>query len=228
MKFALLISEQFSFFPTGVALAPNFGAQCGVSEMNQGVVGISFQSVEDLANRWHAARRSALTNSFPFAMSSEDEYLQSLRSLSAIQYDELLKNIFLNSRKLGLGFQKAFGLVWDLSDLVEFLPALKSPCLHGAWEISSSARQITRSGCNGGTVGGLQYCQYWREALDGLVTGLCENERFVRHEGMFDSCKRFLWGMTSDSRANTPKTTSTKVDFRCFKTNLVTRIESQI
>ena len=150
--------------------------------MNLDLIELPLNSVDDLAVRWRAARFSAFKNSSHPPMNSEDEYLGIINSGDEAQFDELLKRVFLNSRSLGMSYQKTFGLVWDLGDIARFSRDLRSPCLQGTWEHSASARQLTRSGCTGGSEGGLRECQYWREAIDGLVTGLCENERFVRHE----------------------------------------------
>jgi hypothetical protein len=61
------------------------------------------------------------------------------------------------------------------------LHKLNSPCLKGQWQSNNTSASLKRSGCEAGKKNGARYCQYWREAVDGLVMGLCETERYARH-----------------------------------------------
>ncbi|NJM09467.1 MAG: hypothetical protein HC883_00770 [Bdellovibrionaceae bacterium] len=107
------------------------------------------------------------------------------------QFEEFLKSVFLNSRNLGLSYQKANNLTWEKSDFSAFAKDLGSPCLGGVWDKKTSAHVLSRGGCGSGKSAGQRFCQYWREAIDGLVIGISDDVGFVRNSSVGvgdDSC----------------------------------------
>lgn len=144
---------------------------------------VVLESLSDLKDRWKRARCRAFKDVSPMN-SSEDELLRSISNLSDFDFENILKNVYLNSQKLGRSYQKAFGLSWERQDFVRHLADLDSPCGKGNWSDFVDASSLVRAGCSGGKTFGSRFCQYWREAFDGLVTGLSEKERFVRHHSV--------------------------------------------
>lgn len=101
--------------------------------------------------------------------------------LARLHAGQDLRRLFDNTRKLGLSLVKHLGLTLELSDLVEILPSLKTTCFDGAWKSHNNSYVLERSGCQLLKEQGSGACDYWREALDGLVMGLCDDERLARH-----------------------------------------------
>ncbi|MCC6278906.1 MAG: hypothetical protein IT289_13415 [Oligoflexia bacterium] len=136
-------------------------------------------TVVELSNRWKRARVSAIREIGDGR--EENEFLAILETLSIDSFEKLLKIVFFNSRKLGNSYQKSIGLTWERSDFVLYLSQLGSPCLSGSWSGSAKADSLKRKGCSSGVCHGQRYCQYWREAVDGLVLGLSVDVGFARH-----------------------------------------------
>ncbi len=111
----------------------------------------------------------------------ESEFLTQLGCIEEDQFEDFLKSIFLNSRNLGLSYQKAKSLTWEKNDFATFAAELGSPCLMGVWRQKTSAHILSRDGCSGGTSMGQRYCRYWREAIDGFVVGISDAVGFVRN-----------------------------------------------
>jgi len=85
---------------------------------------------------------------------------------------------------LGLGYQRAYRIKWERRDFSVLGASLGSPCLAGSWEEKQTAHVLSRSGCVGGTRGGRRFCQYWREAIDGLVAGISDEVGYVRNSSI--------------------------------------------
>lgn len=141
------------------------------------------KSLTDLRDRWQRARQSALDKSLS-AQVSEAMFFSKLSEISDEQFEELLKLVFLNSRNLGKSYQKSLQVVWEASDFVEHLQKLGSPCFQGTWQTKQNSVSLARAGCAGGQAAGSRFCQYWREALDGLVMGISDHERYMRHSSI--------------------------------------------
>lgn len=142
------------------------------------------QSLPELRARWRRSRESALRRFFPMEKGEEGESLKHLGRLSEENFESLLKDIFQNSRSLGRSYQKAFGLSWERSDFAKHLSDLNAACAAGVISESANAISWERRGCPGGKAHGFRYCQYWREAFDGVVLGLSDTERYVRHKSL--------------------------------------------
>lgn len=155
-------------------------------------------NVDDFLQRWQKARISAIRkasgNDSDFNFSEQsieaesillDQYfsqgLDADLTAIGIKKDLLLKYIFDNSRYLAMGFSKFMKLSFELQDFQELLSRSQIPCVQGEWEVRDKARILTRGGCGFCPQAGANACDYWREALDGLIMGLGERERLARH-----------------------------------------------
>lgn len=139
-------------------------------------------TLTELKDRWLLARLSAIRS--VSTLQSEEEFFFEINSLTEEKYDGLLKKIFLNSRKLGNGYQKNYNLVWERSDFVKHISSLGSSCLAGDWTVKTNADSLKRPGCQDGRKYGAKVCQYWREAIDGLVLGLSDDVGYVRYSSI--------------------------------------------
>jgi hypothetical protein len=155
---------------------------------------------QDFQQRWTAARISALRKMIQIEpeiiasgsnleSSSEDELVEQYFSKNlnsnpeecAKAKDQLLRLIFDNSRLLARSLSKHLGLSFEIEDFQNLLQKSEIPCAQGHWESRETSRILKRNGCDYCTRSGANACDYWREAIDGLVMGLGDNERFVRH-----------------------------------------------
>lgn len=137
----------------------------------------SVELAADLGDRWRRARLAAL-RAFVADPAETDEMALLTRAL-AVDANEVSRRVFDNSLRLGQSFARFAGHELALGELPELLLALGSPCLQGAWRACASepALTLTRDGC--GAVGA---CDYWREAIDGLVLGVTGGIRLARHQ----------------------------------------------
>lgn len=146
--------------------------------------------IGDFSKRWKSARLSAIRSVLNADLLEETELSQSLIQsdeqslLLKIKNDQesrLYRAIFDSSRKFALSAVRYLNYTFELSDLQEVLPQLGSFCFSGQWLKHNNAFVQKRDPCVQFSLGGVLFCNYWREALDGLVTGLGENERYTRH-----------------------------------------------
>lgn len=150
-------------------------------------------NLDQFANRWQKARVSALLRTCDLPSvgtdKTEENLLKQYFSKSQRAADgglntsaeNLYRAVFDYSRLLGLSLSKFLGLTFEVQDFQELLKKSGIPCAQGNWEERSNARVLNRKGCDFCPQAGAQVCDYWREALDGLVMGLGDKERFVRH-----------------------------------------------
>lgn len=172
--------------------------------MNNDNVALRF-NVDDFHQRWTRARISSLHQASKDVTQSDlsdsqtanvsllesdlvDEYFFKSSEVSSTEKikskDTLLRKIFDNSRLLGMSLSKHLGISFEVQDFQNLLEKSTIPCVQGQWESRESARVLKRSGCNFCTKSGADACDYWREALDGLVMGLGEKERLARHASL--------------------------------------------
>lgn len=156
--------------------------------------------VDEFNRRWLKARISALhksrKNSHPPMESdaldeslSESDLLDQFFSRTTDETsdentkkkDGLLRNVFDHSRFLAMSLSRFLGLSFEIQDFQDVLEKSGIPCVQGRWESRRTARVLTRKGCDFCTKSGANACDYWREALDGLVMGLGDKERMARH-----------------------------------------------
>lgn len=135
----------------------------------------------ELAERWRRARRAALREVVPGATGAEDDD-QLLAQALARDDAGTLRKVFDKSQKLGDSFSRFFRIELTLDDLPEALARLSTPCAVGAWTAvpGEPALRLERPGCPVAALGGLA-CDFWREAVNGLVLGLGGEVRHARH-----------------------------------------------
>jgi hypothetical protein len=133
----------------------------------------------DLADRWRRARIAALASLLPATdtRASNDELALLTRAL-AVDGAEAYRRVFDNSLRLGQGCARWFGHEPALGELPALLSELQSSCLRGQWQPceGEAALTLSRIGCEASGA-----CDYWREAIDGLVLGLSGGIRHARH-----------------------------------------------
>ena len=80
-----------------------------------------------------------------------------------------------------MSLSKFLGLSFEIQDFQNLLEKSGIPCVQGRWESRKNAKILSRKGCDFCPKSGVNACDYWREALDGLVIGLGDKERLARH-----------------------------------------------
>ncbi|GEM_PF-678794 len=140
--------------------------------------------LKEFQDKWKKARLSALKEVLgeKSAGISDEELL--LKQVDTETKEKALRKVFDNSRRLGLSVAKFLGLSWEASDLADLLPQVHVPCFSRPWRKHNSAYVLERAGCDSYSKTGSLGCDYWREALDGLVMGVGENERLSRHRSV--------------------------------------------
>lgn len=157
--------------------------------------------LDDFSRRWGKARLSALLKTLAFACKDEpvsrhpqnhsEEQLLSLVALD--QRERILRSVFDVSRSLGRSASRHFGVSFEGIDFAKMLPQAGVPCFVGNWTQSrSEAWFLERQSCAWNSTFGHKLegfgCNYWREALDGLVTGLSDELRLARHRSIGMGC----------------------------------------
>jgi hypothetical protein len=151
--------------------------------------GLRSAELHDLAGRWRRARRAALHAALgPEAASAlaapadGDPEAALVAAALAAAPEAALRGVFDHSLRLGEGFRRFFRLDVPLPDLVKVLPHLEVPCLGATWtRVDDPAYLATRAGC-GAAGWHARACDYWREAIAGLVLGMTGGIRLARHE----------------------------------------------
>lgn len=135
---------------------------------------------QDFCSRWNKARISSLRSVLPAENDTTDEGAL-LALVPEEQRPAALTKVFDCSRQLGISVSRYLGMTFEMADFSELLQQAGISCWSGRWRAHNQALVLERSGCEWGTKLGSFGCDYWREALDGLVTGAGETERLARH-----------------------------------------------
>ncbi len=134
----------------------------------------------DLASRWQRARLAALRAVVgPAAHGTEDELLACALDVDAPQ---LMRRVFDHSAVLGAGYRRHFGEPHGVASLPQLLGRLRVRCLTGRWLPARGVARLERAPCAASSSAGA--CDYWREAVDGLVAGLSSDARHARHQSL--------------------------------------------
>jgi len=139
-------------------------------------------SSEDFYARWEKCRFSSLTASgVLFSPSDEESFILNTiaETLPESLQKEVLKSVFDFSRVFGLSFSKHFGVSLEIHDFADILTKTTHPCFFNSWKEHNSSLVLERKGCG---VKNSFVCDYWREALDGLVMGASDEARLARHK----------------------------------------------
>jgi hypothetical protein len=135
----------------------------------------------DLSERWRRARRAALLATVVRRAEGEGEEELVLRALQKDR-EGALKQVFTNSLRLGTSFAQYHRVELPLGDLPATLPHLGVPCLAGRYRPceGEAAYFIERGGCPAAELG-KGVCDWWREAIEGLVLGITGGIFYTRH-----------------------------------------------
>lgn len=134
--------------------------------------------------------------------SSESEQ-SLLQKVPTSAQETLLRSVFDASRKFAINTSKYFGVEWELSDLQDILCVSPIPCCNGDWKAKGKALAVSRNGCQSREVAKPMICDYFREALDGLIMGICSEERIARHASVGHGDENCLDVYFIDSSAGT-------------------------
>ncbi len=137
--------------------------------------------LQDLAMRWRFARRAALKGSLApeehDADRSEDDMVR-----AAMARDPALtqRAVFENSKRLGRGLAAVLGRDVAVAELDSILAELGVECAKRACQPSADETGVMlhRRPCQ---AKGASWCDYWSEAIHGLVLGLTGGAFFSRH-----------------------------------------------
>jgi hypothetical protein len=143
----------------------------------------------DFNLRWHKARVAALRVSHAFdspletslSGSNLDQELRLLSELAEEEKERALRAVFDNSRKFGMSLSKFYRTSLELGDIQDIFSQLSIPCTQGEWNKRDRAVTVRRQGCPSQLKAGPFLCNWFREAIDGLIMGIGQEERFARH-----------------------------------------------
>lgn len=133
----------------------------------------------DLASRFAQARRAALVVSLDGAALPAEE-TAAVRAVPIAARGDLFKRVFWNAWRLGKSAVGRHGAVDDLDRLRVLLEGAELACLEGAWQREDDELRLERMGCRSGAEVDRIFCDFCREAIDGLVSGLSDDLRFAR------------------------------------------------
>lgn len=142
----------------------------------------------DLNHRWRAARRAAIVG-VTGAVAAEDaapdaapESPWVLALALSAGREGLLRQVYDNGLRLGRSFARFHGGPVPADALGALLAGLDGPCLRGRLcrdPALGGAQVLDRPPCAVVETG---TCDYWREAIAGLVHGLTDGLHFARHD----------------------------------------------
>ncbi len=137
--------------------------------------------LHDLSQRWERARRAACRAVLPDATGAETHDALVLAAL-AVDAEATCRGAFDNSLKLASGFARHYGTELPLDALPAALASLGVPCLLGRYtrDDDEPALRLERDGCAARALGQLA-CDFYREAISGLVLGLTGGVLHARH-----------------------------------------------
>lgn len=174
--------------------------------------------LDNFSARWCKARCSVLisymkennitnsTDEVKLSIQNEEEILNLIADSNclddSVQKDKILKSIFSFSRALALSFSKFYKISFEVNDFKELFQSSQIPCFRGECAKTNCAVTLERSGCSSCVKLKAFTCDYWREAADGVVVGLGEHERIVRHGSVRHNDAHCLDVIFSDAQKN--------------------------
>lgn len=160
---------------------------------------------DDLLARWQRARRSVLNQYLSDANLETSDEIEAFASLPETEQTKLLTTLFKKSFQLGESFSRYHGVSLELHDIENLLARASevSPCFSRQSEFAADGVLQKRAPCEARLrPSAVPVCHYFREAFDGLVTGLSEEVKFSRHRSgvdALDECVDSLY-LSSDSK----------------------------
>jgi hypothetical protein len=107
-----------------------------------------------------------------------------LRQIPHARRDDALQAVYYNTRKFGHSVLRYFALLWDTHDVRDVLAGADVPCMQGQWSTDAQHVVVERHGCSAPQQCGILGCDYWHEAIDGLLMGLGDEVRHTRHRSV--------------------------------------------
>lgn len=131
----------------------------------------------DLRRRWEKARKAAFSCAVPDSESNLKTEEELFENLDDVSRQNVLKNVFKNSLKLGSGFSSFLNVTLELEDFQTLFGEIGNtvPCFRRQKLHEDDGIVFERKPCNS------KLCDFYREAIDGLVLGLSEEVMFSRH-----------------------------------------------
>lgn len=161
----------------------------------------------DFDDRWKRARMAAQRKALG-ALTHENEELN-LKAVSHEQREDLLRAVFENSKRLGESIRWHFGAEWEISDFYDVISKLDFQCFKGSWKTINEGVVLERAGCDAERHCGSYACDYFKEAMEGLVLGVSNEVTFARHESRghgSQDCKDLFLNCNADELTFAPLT----------------------
>lgn len=139
-----------------------------------------FSEIKDITKK---IRLSVLENALSEKISDELQGLALAGYLNENKQDLFLRSVFDENRKLGLKIiDETSSLKPDI--IINFFESANIPCLAGNWvpldDNETFILERKKCPCPVNAFA----CTFWREAADGLMMGLGDTERYVRHKSI--------------------------------------------
>jgi hypothetical protein len=166
----------------------------------------------EFSTRWLRARVSAASLGDSSLQNrvglTEEGLLHEVELVNEIplnMFEFALRQVFDNSRKLAISASQHHRIRLEIGDFQQLLNASALPCAQGHWTRRSQSHFVSRFGCAHGKSKNTRICDWYREAMDGVVVGLGETERFVRHRSEAygdDGCLDIIFDDTQNLAAD--------------------------
>lgn len=140
--------------------------------------------LSDFLSRWQRARMDALASSGVHATAGDFRENVAILDVPVERRESVLRAVFECSRKLGRSLALYLGIAAEPEDIRTILVGSGIGCFSGNWSGSGEQLKVTRFGCERPARADSFFCDYWREAADGLVMGLGDEMRFWRHRSL--------------------------------------------
>ncbi|MFN8671584.1 MAG: hypothetical protein U0457_05780 [Candidatus Sericytochromatia bacterium] len=116
-----------------------------------------------------------------FFSCSEYQFLNSDYEISTENLETLLRKIFDESRFLGLKQRK--NNILNLEEIISFISSLEIDCFNREIQQKDNYLSLEKKDCFYKNQNSY-ICTYWKEALDGLIMGLGDQERYSRYRSI--------------------------------------------
>lgn len=147
-------------------------------------------STADFQRWWRSERGGALLLACPTTPWMHPEALPIVGELALLakvkrsHRKAMLHSVFEGSQRLGEVISRRLGRPLAFVELTEILSHADVPCLAGRWTAGTGGEEwrLERRGCS--TRPPAIVCDYWREAIRGLIQGLGRTARLERVESL--------------------------------------------
>lgn len=158
-----------------------------------------------LIERWERARWSALRSVTSFkGVQNPGSEAECVHALSDNEWEQASERVFLNSRALAQSASRYFGVQLSIHEFKDLLKESQVPCTQGKWAQKNDALVVETTQCPLENRCSSRSCIWFREAIDGIVMGLGQEERYVRHSSLAygdQSCLDILFTDGPDSKS---------------------------